>query len=203
MSAMSDLFSKPGGGYPPSGGPDGERRRQGAVYFAFKPEPETADQIIALGSYLRAKHALKSDVSPAVLHATVCPIGEVPGLPDERVEAARKIAGGMDGKPLELILDRVRTHPNGQDKAPVVAFCSDGAPRMELFRHALTGDLRRAGFVIGRKLPEPHVTLFYDRCNVDKEEITPIRWIVRDFVLVHSIRGEGRHVVLGQWTLRG
>jgi 2'-5' RNA ligase len=47
------------------------------------------------------------------------------------------------------------------------------------------------------------MTLFYDRCSVAEDPIDPIRWMVRDFVLVHSIRGGGRHILPGQWPLRG
>jgi RNA 2',3'-cyclic 3'-phosphodiesterase len=47
------------------------------------------------------------------------------------------------------------------------------------------------------------MTLFCDHRVVAKEPIDPIRWVVRGFVLVHSIYGEGRHELPEQWPLRG
>ncbi len=199
---MSDLFSNQGGCCAQNGLPRGARGHCGTVFFAHKPEPDVIDHVVSVGNRLRAKHRLMGTVSPAVLHVTICPIGYLPDLSDERIDAACKVAGSLVTEPFEIILDRVRTYPNGQEKLPFVAFAGNGVPRAGLFRHALIADLRRGGFVFHRKLPEPHMTLFYDRRIVAEEPIDPIRWIVRDFVLVHSIYGEGRHVLLGQWPLR-
>ena len=171
------------------------------MYFAFKPEPDVTDHVVALGNHLRAKHRLVGKVSPTVLHMTICPIGHLPELSDERIDAARKVAGNVVAEPFEIVLNRIATYPNGQEKLPLVAFADNGAPKAALFRHALIANLRRSGFAFGKKLPDPHMTLFYDRCIVAEEPIDPLRWMVRDFVLVHSIRGEGRHVLLGQWPL--
>ena len=202
MSAMGDLLLNQEEGHPPKGLPRGERDCLGTVYFAFKPEPAVAEQGVSIGSRLCAKHGLIGRVSPAVLHVTICPIAYLPKLSDEDIDAARKVAGSLVAEPFEMILDRIRTYPNGQERLPLVAFADNGVPRAGLFRHALIADLRRGGFMIHRKLPKLHMTLLYDRRTVAEEPIDPIRWIVRDFALVHSIHGEGRHVLLGQWPLR-
>jgi len=199
MHAMSDLFSNGGAAVPPTS----PLAPLGTVYFAFKPEPDFIDQVVSLGDRLRARYGLMGKVSPSVLHMTVCAIGYLPALSDERVEQALRVADSLVAKPFEIVLDRVRTYPNGQVKPPLVAFADSGMPRADLFRHALIADLRRGGFIFPMKLPDPHMTLFYDRRIVIEEPIDPIRWIVRDFVLIHSIYGEGRHVPLGQWPLRG
>jgi RNA 2',3'-cyclic 3'-phosphodiesterase len=203
MSAMSHPFLNQGGGGPPNGPRRGARQYPGTVYFAFKPEPDMTDHVVSVGNCLQAKHGMTGRVSPAVLHVTICPIGCLPELSDERVEAACKVAGRLVAKPFEIILDRIRTYPNGQEKLPLVAFAGKGVPKADLFRHALIADLRRCEFIFRRKLPDLHMTLFYDRCIVAEEPIDPIRWMVRDFVLVHSIHGKGRHILLGQWPLCG
>jgi 2'-5' RNA ligase len=203
MSGMSDLFFNQWGGHPPNGRPRGARRDLGTVYFAFKPEPDVIDQVVPVGNHVRAKHGLTGIVSPSVLHMTICGIGYFPVLPEKRVETACRVAGRQITKPLEMILNRVRTHRNWTGKPPLVAFADSGVPRVDLFRHAFIADLRRSGFSFTKKLPDPHMTLFYDHHVIAEEPIDPIRWVVRDFVLVHSIYGEGRHEVLGQWPLRG
>ncbi|HVJ55714.1 MAG TPA: 2'-5' RNA ligase family protein [Aliidongia sp.] len=172
------------------------------MYFAFKPEPDVADHVISIGNRLRTKHGLAGEVSPAVLHVTICPIGYFPELSEERIDAARKVAGRLMARSFEVTLDHVRTYPNGREKLPLVAFADNGVPGAALFRHALVADLRRGGFMFPSRLPEPHMTLFYDRRVVAEESIDPIHWMVRDFVLVHSIQREGRHEILGRWPLR-
>lgn len=199
---MSDLFVNQEGDGPKKGLPRGVRDYPGTVYFAFKPEPDVTGRAVSIGSRLRAKHGLMGRVSPAVLHMTICPIGSRPELSDEYIDAACKVAGSLVAEPFEMILDRVRTYPNGQERLPLVAFADNDVARAALFRHALIADLRRGGVIVRRKLSKLHMTLLYDRCIVAEEIIDPIRWIVRNFVLVHSIRGEGRHVLLGQWPLR-
>jgi len=203
MSAMSDLFLNQSGGGMPNGLLRGARRDPGTVYFAFKPEPDAIGQVVSVGNHLCVKHELAGSVRPSVLHMTICAIGYFPVLPEERVETARGVAGRLVAKPFEMMLNRVRTYPNGKEKPPLVAFADSGMSRVDLFRHALIADLRRNGFSFPKKLPDPHMTLFYDRRVVAEEPIDPIRWVVRDFVLVHSIYGEGRHELLGQWPLRG
>jgi len=45
----------------------------------------------------------------------------------------------------------------------------------------------------------PHVTLLYDAQRIAENAIAPVTWTVRELVLVHSRRGEGRYVQLGRW----
>lgn len=200
---MSGLLLNSEGSRPPHRALPDERGLPGAVYFAVKPDPDTAEHSVLVGNRVGARHGLTGSVSSRVLHMTICPIGHLPELPEERIEMACRIAGRMVEKPFEIVLDCVRTYPNERGKQPLVAFSSNGAPRAELFRHALITDLKRVGFIFPRKLPDPHMTLFYDRRVVVEELIGPIRWMVRDFVLVHSIFGQGRHRLLRRWPMRG
>jgi RNA 2',3'-cyclic 3'-phosphodiesterase len=48
----------------------------------------------------------------------------------------------------------------------------------------------------------PHVTLAYDPQEVPLQAIEPIRWVVSEFVLVHSLIRQTRHIVLGRWPLK-
>jgi RNA 2',3'-cyclic 3'-phosphodiesterase len=203
MSTMSNLFYNQWGGRPPNGPLLGAPRHPGTVYFAHKPEPEVIDQAVSVGNHFCAKHGLAGSVKPSVLHMTIGAIGYFPELSEERVETARGVADRLVAKPFEMILNRVMTYRNGKEKPPLVAFADSGVSKVDLFRYALIADLRRNGFSFTKKLPNPHMTLFYDHHVVAEEPIDPIRWVVRDFVLVHSIHGEGRHELLGQWPLRG
>jgi 2'-5' RNA ligase len=48
----------------------------------------------------------------------------------------------------------------------------------------------------------PHVTLMYDSQGVPEQAVEPIRWSAHDFVLVHSLLGQTRHIHLGRWPIR-
>jgi 2'-5' RNA ligase len=50
---------------------------------------------------------------------------------------------------------------------------------------------------------EPHVTLLYDNRCVAEETVDTVPWTVREFVLVHSLHGQGRYVLLERWELLG
>ena len=44
--------------------------------------------------------------------------------------------------------------------------------------------------------------MLYDERAVEDHAIAPLRWTVRDFALVHSVRGQSQYNILGRWPLR-
>jgi 2'-5' RNA ligase len=50
---------------------------------------------------------------------------------------------------------------------------------------------------------EPHLTLLRDEAQAPLSFVDPVKWTVGEFVLLDSVRGEGRHEVLGRWPLIG
>jgi 2'-5' RNA ligase len=46
------------------------------------------------------------------------------------------------------------------------------------------------------------MTLLYADKFVDKQPVEPVRWTARDFVLIQSFVGQGRHQVMARWPLR-
>jgi len=47
----------------------------------------------------------------------------------------------------------------------------------------------------------PHVTLLYDSQRVVQQAVETVAWTVREFVLVHSLLGQTRHIALMRWSL--
>jgi 2'-5' RNA ligase len=45
----------------------------------------------------------------------------------------------------------------------------------------------------------PHVTLMYDDQGISEQAVEPVSWTAHDFVLVHSLLGQTKHVHLGRW----
>ena len=66
----------------------------------------------------------------------------------------------------------------------------------------LGDSLRRRGIPAEKTTFTPHITLSYDKHEVEEEAlIAPIKWTVREFVLIKSFIGKGRYEVLGRWPL--
>jgi RNA 2',3'-cyclic 3'-phosphodiesterase len=49
----------------------------------------------------------------------------------------------------------------------------------------------------------PHLTLLYDNRRIEERFVEPIKWTVREFTLVLSLRGQTIYRPLGQWQLSG
>jgi 2'-5' RNA ligase len=49
---------------------------------------------------------------------------------------------------------------------------------------------------------KPHVTLTRDDKRISPKPIDPISWMVRDFVLIHSLLGKTTHIHLARWPLQ-
>ena len=45
------------------------------------------------------------------------------------------------------------------------------------------------------------MTLLRDVVEIAAQTIEPITWTAREFVLVHSLIGQTRHIPLGRWAL--
>lgn len=78
-----------------------------------------------------------------------------------------------------------------------------GNDALHRFRARLGEELTRAGFgrCVSRTF-EPHVTLAYAAQQVPAETVDEIRWTATEFVLIHSLLGQTRHIRLGSWALR-
>ena len=85
---------------------------------------------------------------------------------------------------------------------PFVLRATEGNAPLHALRDALADRLRGVG--LGRFAAdgfEPHVTLAYDTRLVPTEAVAPVAWTAREFVLVHSLLGQTRHIPLARWPL--
>jgi 2'-5' RNA ligase len=85
---------------------------------------------------------------------------------------------------------------------PLVLSSSRPRAALNAFQLALSTAIRKAGLVQWVQ-PSfvPHVTLLYDGRRVPQQDVAPISWTVREFVLVRSRLGQGRHEPLARWPL--
>ena len=173
------------------------------LFLAIFPDPGTAAQLATLAAAQCAAHGLRGKpVQPGRLHVTLFHLGDTVGLRQEVVEAASAAASRVEMRAFELALDQVGSFSGRRDKLPFVLRARNGNAPLRALHAALAVELGEVG--LGRFTAtqfEPHVTLAYDVRAVAMQDVAPIAWQTREFVLVHSLLGQTRHVPLGQWAL--
>jgi 2'-5' RNA ligase len=158
-----------------------------------------------IGRVLWDRHRFRGRVQPAqLLHVSLAHVGHFTDVPDDIVIAARTAGSSVQCAPFEVCFDRAVGFNNPRG-SPVVLRCSHGdsgfARLMRGIAMAMPGAGLRTKALIGST---PHVTLVYDGRAIPETLLRePVRWTVREFVLVRSLYGRGRHVHLGRWALQG
>jgi 2'-5' RNA ligase len=173
------------------------------LFLALLPAAEDALQIVRLRERLLLERGLTGRrIATERLHVSLHTVGTWHGLSRAAVGAAKDIGASFAKPPFELAFDRAMSFAG--ERAFVLRAEADAA--FTSFHHALGIEMKKAG--IGRSVTSrftPHLTLLYGDRIVTERSIEPIRWTVRDFVLVQSLRGRGRsrHIHLARWPLRG
>lgn len=173
------------------------------LFFALLLDAEDARQIVQL----RARLLLELDltgrpIATERLHVSLHSIGAWHGLSPAAVRTAKAVGASFSRRPFEIVFDRAMSFAG--NRAFVLRASANIA--LKSFHHRLGVDMKKAG--IGRRVTSrftPHMTLLYGDRMVSERSIEPIRWTVRDFGLVQSLRGRHRseHNHLERWTLAG
>jgi len=173
------------------------------LFLALFPDPATAQAMAGLAAVQCAAQGLRGrPLLTDRFHVTLFHLGDSAGLRGDVVEAATKAAGGLRAAPFELCFDEVGSFAGRRDKLPFVLRSGDGNAPLHAFHATLATRLREVGL---RRFAgggfEPHVTLAYDARMVAAQPVAPLRWTAREFVLVHSLLGQTRHILLARWPL--
>ena len=174
------------------------------LFFAIFPELSAAEKVAQLTHDLSSQHGLTARPnSTDRLHITLDHLGDYHGLPSGVVEAASEAAAKIEQSAFEVVFDQAGSFAGGKGNNPFVLLGDNDTTALHDFRSILTNALRAAG-VPSRsgKHFTPHITLLRDARLVSEHPIDPVRWIVREFVLVHSLLGQGKHDPLARWPLR-
>jgi 2'-5' RNA ligase len=172
------------------------------LYFMHFPEAAEARKIGCLANLLAHDYALKrKPFAPDRLHSTLQDLGPHVDVPDELVARAKDAAAMVAAPPFDVVFDRVATFSGGPGDRPVVLRGGDG---IICLQRAIGAAMTKAGLgaFVNRSFT-PHITLLRGSGVVEEQTVQAFRWTVRDFALVNSLVGQGKYVVLGQWSLRG
>ncbi len=168
------------------------------LFFAAVPEAVAAARISRLAHVLKRAHKFDGKViEPERLHVSLFFLGE---LSEQSVQVAREAAAEVRVPPFEVLFDRSASFGGKPGNRPLVLIGDDGLDRLKSFRRTLGIALARKGLrYLARKDFTPHITVLYADRSVEEHPIEPIRWVVNEFVLIHSMHG---HVHLARWPLR-
>ncbi|MEJ0024470.1 MAG: RNA 2',3'-cyclic phosphodiesterase [Rhizomicrobium sp.] len=186
------------------------RRKFGAsqkdrIFFAVLPDAGTAAQIRALADDLKNRNGFSGTlILPEHLHITLFHLGDWHALPTEIVDLAGKAAMEVAATPFDVTCRRVESFANRTGVYPFVLLAEPGATPLRAFQQALGAALKKNGLGGATQGDfKPHVTLLRDEKRAKPAAVAPVTWRVADFVLVHSLLGQTKHVHLGRWPLRG
>ncbi|HXD35165.1 MAG TPA: 2'-5' RNA ligase family protein [Rhodanobacter sp.] len=174
------------------------------LFLATFPDRDTADRLAALAAAQCARHDLRGKpLATDRFHVTLFHLDDSVGLRPELVEAAGAAAARVVVAPFDVVFDQVTSFDAHREKSPFVLTAEHGNAPLHAFQAELGVRLREAG--LGRCVAsgfKPHVTLAYDRRVIAPEKVAPIAWRVEEFVLVHSLLGQTRHIPLAHWPLK-
>lgn len=184
-------------------GPD-SRAHTDRLYFCLFPPAAACEAITVESDGLRVEHSLTGrSIEPGHLHLTLHHLGDHVDAREDIVQAASGAASRIVLAPFELSLLSASSFAGREGNLPCVLLGPEERQPVHALWRELSNQLMAAG--LGRYLKRefvPHVTLLYDKCALPTQAIDPIHWTVRDFSLVRSLLGQGRHQVLGTWQLR-
>ena len=173
------------------------RRGRHGYYFAFRPDAAASDAAIAIQSNLCAD-ADGTAIKPDNLHVSLFPLGEWDIVPSDLIEIATTRVQAIESKPFEFKFDMVMSFTRRSGYCTVLAATHAPSELYSLQRKFVS---RFEGLVRAGSLT-PHMTLLYTDQFIEKQPVEPVRWIAREFLLIHSFIGQARQEILGRWPLR-
>lgn len=173
------------------------------LYFALQPPPEAAAEAFARLAALRARLRLASQPVPSGrLHVSLNFVGDFKRPPGPVIDKAAEAASLVEARRFRVAFNRLGTWPAGDAQRPIVLSGDEGVIGVNDLFSAIHKAMWRLDMAPRRERGiEPHMTLMYDRVEAPEAAVEPVAWTVEDFVLIHTVRGEGRFEVVGRFPL--
>lgn len=174
-------------------------RTASRLYFALLPDPAAADAALRLARQLR----LPGRLQPAhLLHVSLYDLGHAAGLSPLYLDWFHAAADAVSLPRFEISFDRILNFGNGPRPHLVLASQAGAGQIADLVWQLTHGPAVAMDEAARQPRITPHMTLVYKGHRIDEQFLAePVRWTVREFVLVQSFYGEGRHEYLGRWPL--
>lgn len=157
------------------------------VYFMAKPDDIGRTKLCRQ----RQLSGIDNHYDPSRFHVTLLPLGDARHLTPELLARIDHAVAALSAGPFSLLFDRI-----------FGSTLRGSAMRdAQLFQRELVRWLRAYGVPVPPYLFRPHVSLAYGDPTSRAEPVAPIGWRVEELLLVESVHGEGRHILLRRWPL--
>lgn len=173
------------------------------LFFALMPNEAAATRAQALVLDCSQAQGMKLRANAQErYHITLFHVGDYVGLPAQVLQRACQAAAKVLASPFEVRLDGLSSFKGGPRRIPLVLMSKTPQELMN-FHDLLQAQLHKAGSVEPgpKRAFRPHLTLLYGQHAVPSQEIEPMSWKATEFVLIHSLIGLGRYIVLNRWPL--
>ncbi len=168
------------------------------LFFALWPDDATRDALNRTGKWLH-QHWGGRRMRADTLHITLAFLGSTPIA---QLDTLAACADTVRTDAFELILDQA-----GYWRHNRIGWlgASETPPQHVELVNALNAALQAAGFPLDPRAHVPHITLLRKSLGGEVPACTPVRWPVKDFVLVKSVtESDGAHYeVVRRWPLGG
>jgi 2'-5' RNA ligase len=172
------------------------------VFFGLMPDHTTRERMVEAVESLRTSHDPQGRwLKPARYHMTLHFLGTFSELPEDRIAAAIRAADGLRSPAFELLLDRAGSFSGGIGWLG----CARAEPPLQQLWEELRQALAREHVATkGHTRFVPHVTVLRDaRKAMPEVPIEPIRWPIREMMLIDSQLGDrNEYRALGSWQLK-
>ena len=168
------------------------------LFFALWPDDATREALNQAGKWLH-QHWGGRRMRADTLHITLAFLGSTPAA---QLDALFACADAVQTEAFELVLEQAgywrhnRIGWLGARQTP---------PQHVELVGTLNAALQAAGYSVDTRPHVPHVTLLRKSAGGEIPECLPVRWPIREFVLVKSVtESDGAHYeVMRRWALRG
>ncbi|MGL4960647.1 MAG: 2'-5' RNA ligase family protein [Inquilinus sp.] len=172
------------------------------LFYCLMPDREACGRLVRFIDGFFAENDIRgSRLKTERLHMTLHHIGDFKRLSTALLYRAKLAGKAVSEGQVELRLCSIRSFPpapNKPNRRPLVLL-GDGQRLRTLF-HTLGHAMRTNRFEAADDF-EPHVTLSYSPQFVPVQAIEPIRFVAKDFVLIHSRLGLTQYEVIDRWPL--
>lgn len=174
------------------------------LFFALRPDGQTAAAVMQRLAVLRKELGLKGrPLNAEHLHLTLHHVGDFPAFPAELVHRLLEAGQALHAPAVPICLDAVLSFGRrNRRNNPLALLAGEPLEPLRAFHRSLGVHLQAAGVTALRSKFTPQLTLLYDDAMIELRAIEPLRWMAAEFLLIDSLIGQTRQMVLGRWPLR-
>jgi 2'-5' RNA ligase len=177
-------------------------KRPERLFFCLQLDSETGSRVTRFADRFFSENHLKGTRLKAErLHVSLHHVGDYTRLRTKFVYAAQRAGMAVSMRPVEVEFRLVQSFegaPQKKDRRPLVLL-GEGDALRELY-HNLGVAMTKNGLKAAEDFT-PHMTLFYGPQPVPMQAIEPIRFVAKDFALIHSRVGLTQYEVINRWPL--